>query len=104
MNTRIPNDVTACGALAAQLGISLTPPPAPPTMDPVECARIVIRYYRGADALANNSADRLRDRPFLLHDIFHSAPVVVDPPVDKRYCGLTNQCLPTLYASKTRMA
>src|SRR5207244_1403210 len=39
-------------------------------------------------------------------DIFHSSPVVVDPPVDQFICslGLHSQCLATLYADNSSNA
>jgi type IV pilus assembly protein PilY1 len=70
-------------------------------LGPDDCARAVIRYYRGADVLNSDRTRRDFDRPFLLHDIFHSAPQGVDPPMARAFCGFSQQCLQTLYAGRT---
>jgi type IV pilus assembly protein PilY1 len=71
-------------------------------LGPDDCVRAVIRYYRGADVLHSDPARRDFDRPFLLHDIFHSAPLSVEPPMPRAFCGFSQQCLQTLYAGSTR--
>jgi type IV pilus assembly protein PilY1 len=71
------------------------------TFDKDHCAKAIIDYVRGQNILNDNptsslvTANRLR----MLGDIFHSSPVVVDPPVDQFICstGLHAQCLSTLY-------
>ncbi|WP_375768206.1 pilus assembly protein PilY [Archangium gephyra] len=70
-------------------------------LGPDDCARAVIRYYRGADVLNTDKTRRDFDRPFLLHDIFHSAPQSVDPPMPREFCGFSPQCLQTLYSGRT---
>ncbi|KFA87241.1 hypothetical protein [Archangium violaceum] len=70
-------------------------------LGPDDCARAVIRYYRGADVLNTDKTRRDFDRPFLLHDIFHSAPQTVEPPMPREFCGFSTQCLQTLYAGRT---
>ncbi|HEX8440468.1 pilus assembly protein PilY [Archangium sp.] len=65
------------------------------------CTALVIQYVRGQD-IFDEDGDNLRltdTRPHPLGDIFHSSPVVVDPPVDKFLCdlGISNQCVRTLY-------
>jgi type IV pilus assembly protein PilY1 len=85
----------ACGDLAAQLGV--------PSLSPDECARVVIRWYRGADALNPDPSLRGYDRPFLLHDIFHSVPVGVEPPQPKDSCAFSAQCLPSLFRGATQL-
>jgi type IV pilus assembly protein PilY1 len=70
-------------------------------LGPDDCARAVIRYYRGADVLNTDPTRRDFDRPFLLHDIFHSAPQSVDPPMPRAFCGFSPQCLQTLFAGST---
>ncbi len=70
-------------------------------LGPDDCARAVIRYYRGADVLNPDKARRDFDRPFLLHDIFHSAPQSVEPPMPRAFCGFSQQCLQTLFAGRT---
>ncbi|MFN7130769.1 MAG: hypothetical protein ACK4N5_01725 [Myxococcales bacterium] len=65
------------------------------------CARLLIQYVRGRDIFDSDSdTDRSDNRPHILADMFHSSPVVVDPPVEKFLCeiGLHNQCVRTLYA------
>lgn len=85
-----------CAALAGKLGLASLPP--------LECAKLVIRYYRGADVLNPDPSQREFDRPFLLHDIFHSSPVSVEPPTPRFFCGLSNQCLDTLHSGRTERA
>ncbi|MCY1082156.1 pilus assembly protein PilY [Archangium lansingense] len=70
-------------------------------LSPDDCARAVIRYYRGADVLNTDTTRRDFDRPFLLHDIFHSAPQSVEPPMPREFCGFSPQCLQTLYDGRT---
>jgi type IV pilus assembly protein PilY1 len=82
-----------CNDLAAQLGQA--------TLTPDECARLIIRWYRGADALNPDPALRSYDRPFLLHDIFHSSPILVEPPMPRGACEGSTQCLPVLYSGQT---
>jgi type IV pilus assembly protein PilY1 len=84
---------TACEDLRAQLGLS--------SLTPLECAKLVIRWYRGADALHVDPSLRGQDRPFLLHDIFHSTPITVEPPLPKSLCGTSPQCSPALYSGST---
>ncbi len=64
------------------------------------CTALVIQYVRGQDLFDEDSdGDRADTRPSVLGDIFHSSPVVVDPPVEKFLCdlSLSNQCVRTLY-------
>ncbi|WP_242342607.1 pilus assembly protein [Anaeromyxobacter terrae] len=82
------------------------------------CAKTLIRYVLGADVFNDNEAksasvwpkaatdagqDTLPNRRLMLGDIFHSAPVVIDPPLppDGVLCpnGLHNQCLTSLWAT-----
>lgn len=80
-----------------------------------ECAKMLIRYVLGADVF--NEAGRrtgyppsdpedLEDRDYKLGDIFHSSPVVVEPPfpADGILCpnGLANQCLQSLWLTQTK--
>jgi type IV pilus assembly protein PilY1 len=81
---------------------------------PRSCARMVIRYVLGADVFNErdsttdwpSSANDLPDRPHKLGDVFHSSPVVVDPPppADGILCpnGLHNQCLNALWQTPTK--
>ncbi len=65
------------------------------------CILAILDYVRGWNSRneqPNTTAlnvNRLR----MLGDIFHSSPVVVDPPVDQFFCdlGLHTQCVSTLY-------
>ncbi|HYX90501.1 MAG TPA: pilus assembly protein PilY, partial [Myxococcaceae bacterium] len=78
-----------CSSLQTQLGLS--------SLTNDECAALVIRWYRGADALNADPSRRDYDRNFLLQDIFHSAPIVVEPLADKTLCSFGTQCLETLF-------
>ncbi|HYH94324.1 pilus assembly protein PilY [Hyalangium sp.] len=88
----ISQNPTECSDLAGQLGEPLTPD---------DCAKLVIRWYLGADALNPDPSKRDLDRPFLLHDIFHSSPVNVDPPIPARFCGFSQACSSALFAGAT---
>jgi type IV pilus assembly protein PilY1 len=80
------------------------------------CVKTIVRYVLGADVFNEKGAklgttwprpatdagqDTLPDRDFKLGDIFHSSPVVMDPPPppDGVLCpnGLHNQCLTSLW-------
>ncbi len=82
-----------CSDLAAKLGVT--------SLSPDECTKLIIRWYRGADALNSDPSLRDNDRPFLLGDIFHSSPVNVDPPMPKSFCGFSSQCLSALFSGAT---
>ncbi|KFE60714.1 pilus assembly protein PilY [Hyalangium minutum] len=87
-----PND---CAELAASLGM------LPGALPPLACAELIIKWYRGADVLNIDPAQHDKDRAFLLHDIFHSSPVTVDPPIPARFCGFSQQCLTSLFTGMT---
>ncbi|HEX8701912.1 MAG TPA: pilus assembly protein PilY, partial [Myxococcaceae bacterium] len=89
----ISDNPSACNDLAAMMG--------QPSLSPDQCARLVIRWYRGADSLNPDPAKRNFDRPFLLHDIFHSSPISVEPPTPKVFCDFSNQCTYTLFSGST---
>lgn len=67
------------------------------------CAKVLIEYVRGRD-LADEDEDnnRAETRDSVLGDIFHSAPVVAEPPIPKFLCdlGIHNQCVRTLYSKQ----
>ncbi|HET8539346.1 MAG TPA: pilus assembly protein PilY [Anaeromyxobacter sp.] len=86
------------------------------------CTKTLIRFVLGADVFNDNGAkptvggvwpkpatedgqNSLPDRNVVLGDIFHSAPVVIDPPLppDGVLCknGLHNQCLTSLWKTPT---
>jgi type IV pilus assembly protein PilY1 len=85
------------------------------------CAKEIVRFIMGADVFNDNGAkpdsgvwpmaatdtgqNALPDREIQLGDVFHSAPVVVDPPLpaDGVLCpnGLHSQCLPSLWKTPT---
>jgi type IV pilus assembly protein PilY1 len=90
----ISQNPEGCAELATRLGEMLSP---------LECAKHLIRWYRGADALNPDPFLRGYDRPFLLHDIFHSTPISVEPPRTKSSCGTSTQCLPALFSGQTEL-
>jgi type IV pilus assembly protein PilY1 len=57
---------------------------------------VLVEYVRGMDF----STTTPKVRAGLMGDIFHSAPVVAQPPVDKFLCdlGISNQCVRTIYS------
>lgn len=66
------------------------------------CVKTVIDYTRGRDlGDEDGDGDRSEDRASMMADIFHSSPIVVEPPPERFVCdlGLSNQCGRTLYAS-----
>jgi type IV pilus assembly protein PilY1 len=60
------------------------------------CLAVLVEYVRGMDF----STTSAKVRTGLMGDIFHSAPIVVQPPVDKFLCdlGISNQCVRTIYS------
>jgi type IV pilus assembly protein PilY1 len=65
------------------------------------CLRALIQYVRGQDlADEDGNGNRTEVRRSVLGDIFHSSPVLVDPPMDKFLCnlGMSTQCARTLYS------
>ena len=67
----------------------------------VLCAKALINWTLGQD-LGDTNGDGLRTdtREQVLGDIFHSSPVVVEPPMMEPFLcelGLSNQCIQTLY-------
>jgi len=69
------------------------------------CAKAIVDYVRGYNVLneLTTSTSVTANRAHMLGDIFHSSPVVVDPPVDQFICdlGLHSQCVSTLYQYDT---
>ncbi len=74
----------------------------------VECADTLIRFVRGVDVFdLDGDGDNTEDQPCAdnntksckLADIFHSSPVLVEPPAEPFLCtlGLSPQCVSTLY-------
>jgi type IV pilus assembly protein PilY1 len=91
----ISDNPLACEDLRIKLGLA--------SLTPLECTRLVIRWYRGSDELNGDPTKRGFDRPFLLQDIFHASPVSVEPPFPQRFCStlFTTQCIPTLFSGAT---
>ncbi|WP_224371597.1 pilus assembly protein PilY [Hyalangium versicolor] len=89
----ISDNPAACQDLADRLGL--------PSLSAMDCAKLVIRWYRGADALNPDPLLQGQDRPFLLGDIFHSSPAAVDPPMPKSFCSFSTQCLSALFSGST---
>ena len=92
----ISADVTndpVCKALYAQMGQS-----SGLTTWGETCAKTIINYYRGLDAANPDINKRTLARPWLLNDVFHSSPVVVEPPIPNEACEFyPNQCIPSLF-------
>jgi type IV pilus assembly protein PilY1 len=74
--------------------------PGAPTLTEDACAEAIIAFARGKDVF-DEDADTVTDenRINVLGDIFHSSPVVVEPPIDQFICalGLHAQCTATLF-------
>jgi type IV pilus assembly protein PilY1 len=75
------------------------------TFDRDHCAKAIIDFVRGYNILneLTTTTSVTVNRARMLGDIFHSSPVVVDPPVDQFICnlGLHAQCVSTLYQYDT---
>jgi type IV pilus assembly protein PilY1 len=80
----------------------------------VECAKSILRYILGADLFNERglktgyppaTQDEAVDRDYILGDVFHSSPVVVQPPLPRKgvVCklGLENQCIIALWDTDT---
>ena len=104
----------ACAQIQAGM---LSPTPsaylsATNTFDKDHCAKAIIDFVRGQNILVDPSVANASgttttlNRKRMLGDIFHSSPVVVDPPVDQFICslGLHAQCLSTLYGYQQSVA
>jgi len=97
---------TACAKIKAAMAV---PIPAaylsaatPGVFDRDHCAKAIIDYVRGFNVLNDltTTSSITANRARMLGDIFHSSPMVVNPPVDYFICnlgGLDNQCFSTLY-------
>ncbi len=71
------------------------------------CVKVVIDYARGRDlGDEDGDGDRDENRDSMMADIFHSSPIVVEPPPERFLCdlGLSNQCARTLYADALPVA
>ena len=88
-------------AICAQIQSKMTSPPSSGSFGAtsVNCQKAVIDWALGQDIFGVNP--NVNRNP-MLGDIFHSSPIVVDPPVDQFICttGLHNQCLTTLFGYK----
>lgn len=78
-------------------------------LDRLECARVVIRYVRGEDVFDEDCDGLTTDpRRSVLGDIFHSSPVVVEPPLasNGQLCalGLSNQCVISLFKDNGKLS
>ena len=63
-----------------------------------KCATVLIEYYRGLRSYDSDPAKRTTARPWMLGDIFHSSPVVVEPPSSEEACFLfSGQCISSLF-------
>ncbi|HEY6910618.1 MAG TPA: hypothetical protein VI356_14670 [Myxococcales bacterium] len=102
-NALATDGTTACAGIKAAMA---TPIPAAylnssGVFDKDHCAKAILDYVRGFNVMneLTTTTSVTVNRPRVLGDIFHSSPVVVDPPVDYFLCNLSlhNQCLYTLY-------
>lgn len=94
------------GALATLVGAPLPATPSQADYDRA-CVRGLIRYVQGMDLLdTDGDGNRAEPRASVLGDIFHSSPLMVEPPVDPFLCnlGLANQCVRTLFSETLGVA
>ncbi|MFL5346794.1 MAG: pilus assembly protein PilY [Hyalangium sp.] len=92
----ISQNPSTCADIAAMQGVA--------SLTPDECAKVVIRWYRGADELNPDPSKRGPsgyDRDFLLGDIFHSSPISVSPPMGRNFCAFSTQCIQSLFSGAT---
>jgi type IV pilus assembly protein PilY1 len=106
----------ACEELLSEAGTPAVPAGSTPKL---ECTKRIIEFVRGQNTLGWDGEPRSGDRPCVvdkqvagaggvaqtlanckLGDIFHSSPILVDPPVEPLVCDLAlhPQCVQTLYA------
>jgi type IV pilus assembly protein PilY1 len=93
-------------ALASLVGVTLSGTPTQAEYDRA-CIRALVRHVQGMDLLdVDADGDRTEPRASVLGDIFHSSPVMVEPPVDPFLCnlGLSNQCARTLFSDTLGVA
>lgn len=63
------------------------------------CASAVIDFYRGERSTHPDPLLRDTPRDWLLGDIFHSSPVVVEPPISEAACPFfSGQCVASIYS------
>jgi type IV pilus assembly protein PilY1 len=91
-------DPAPCPAIAQKMGYADAG-----SLSGLECAKAIIRYYRGADVLNPDPGKRGLDQGHLLKDIFHAAPVTVEPPTPKAFCAFSNQCTETLFRTSVQL-
>lgn len=96
--------LTKFGISLAQLqtatGFTLPGTPAAKDYDRL-CTRMVILWLLGGDLYDEDGDGTISEaRPVVMGDIFHSSPLMVEPPIDPFLCdlGLSNQCVRTLYS------
>jgi type IV pilus assembly protein PilY1 len=104
----------ACAAIKAKIGTYVSGSKylaSDGSMSSDQCALAIMDYVRGFNVLNEVIPLSLSDggvtvadatqlaRAHVLGDIFHSSPVVIEPPVDEFLCslGLDAQCVSTLY-------
>ncbi len=95
-----PYLVSGPGGVCALLGNRLNT-----CLNAVACATRIIEYVRGRDLFNEDCNGATADRVQMLGDIYHSAPVVVDPPLGSKSplggLGLLPQHLVSLYLTET---
>jgi type IV pilus assembly protein PilY1 len=100
--TRIGPTLGLTDAICAQILSKMTSPPSSGSFGAIStnCQKAVIDWALGQDVFG--VSPNVNRNP-MLGDIFHSSPIVVDPPVDQFLCatGLHNQCLTTLFGYKS---
>jgi type IV pilus assembly protein PilY1 len=110
---QISADITRdsiCTSIANVYGVpaddpSISAADATATSDPrhswgKKCAEVIIEYYRGRKSLDLDPNERSKTRPWLLGDIFHSSPIVVEPPIAPEACQyFKQQCVSSLFDS-----
>lgn len=89
---------------AAQTAVGFTLPGVPTQADRDRlCARVIMKWVSGADFFdADGDGNFAEVRQNVLGDLFHSSPVLIDPPIDPFLCnlGLSNQCARTLFSQQ----
>ncbi|MBI3185177.1 MAG: hypothetical protein HYZ28_23825 [Myxococcales bacterium] len=85
-------DDTVCGPLYDKLGITS---PAKTSWG-TDCAKVIIEYYRGKRSNDPDPSFRTKKRSWIFQDVFHSSPVVLEPPRQEASCD-SRQCLKSLF-------
>lgn len=91
----------SCKTILVSMGydVTLPPPVGEPSNWGQKCAEVVIEWFRGKKSTNPDPVRRNEPRDWLLGDIFHSSPVLVEPPIQQEACFFyPSQCVASVFA------